>query len=417
MTFKYRALTLGCFAAMSLAGTAQAVQIAGDMLEIYGNVYPQYQTVTFGDSSATGAAVSTLTAGKTGAQTNTFKAGAVSANKLTPVNSYIGFTGKKTVDGLTLGYDLQGVVNIDSTAANPSFMSEPRDAFVWISHEKFGTLQAGQQDTVYKSYGDKVRMLGVSSSNFVSTSNVVSNPTWSNKGVSTSFNTRINGQLLWTSPRINGIEVGYSLRQDPTKSATKNAGLSSIGINWTDKKFYVGLAQEVHNDYFAFSGTASTATAGSIYNAATGLRSKDTATRLSFGYRVSGIRIGADTSKLQYTETSAQANGFQSYSTNTWQITGEYDLNSKIAVAAQYASNGAGNCSLNGTISCSTVGLGGNLVGFGANYKLDKNFAIFALAAKGSANSGAVISLGSGAGKTAIGGTINAAAVGIQARF
>ena len=417
MTFKYRALTLGCFAAMSLAGTAQAVQIAGDMLEIYGNVYPQYQTVTFGDSSATGAEVSTLTKGKTGAQTNTFVAGAVSANKLTPVNSYIGFTGKKTVDGLTLGYDLQGVVNIDNTASNPSFLSEPRDAFVYISHAMFGTLQAGQQDTIYKSYGDKVRMLGVSSSNFVSTSNVVSNPTWSNKGTSTSFNTRINGQLLWTSPRINGIEVGYSLRQDPTKSATKNAGLSSMGINWTDKTYYVGLAQEVHDDYFAFSGTASTATAGSIYNAAAGLRSKDTATRLSFGYRASGVRIGADTSTLKYTETSAQANGFQSYKTNTWQITGEYDLNSKIALAAQYASNGAGNCALNGTISCSTVGLGGSLVGFGANYKLDKNFAIFALAAKGSANSGAVISLGSGAGKTAIGGTINAAAVGIQAKF
>lgn len=190
-----------------------------------------------------------------------------------------------------------------------------------------------------------------------------------------------------------------------------------MGINWTDKTYYVGLAQEVHDDYFAFSGTASTATAGSIYNAAAGLRSKDTATRLSFGYRASGVRIGADTSTLKYTETSAQANGFQSYKTNTWQITGEYDLNSKIAVAAQYASNGAGNCSLNGTISCSTVGLGGNLVGFGANYKLDKNFAIFALAAKGTANSGAVISLGSGAGKTAIGGTINAAAVGIQAKF
>lgn len=417
MTFKHRALTLGCFAAMGLAGTAHAVQIAGDLLEIYGNVYPQYQTVTFGDSSATGAAVSTLTAGKTGAQTNTFKAGAVSANKLTPVNSYIGFTGKKTIDGLTLGYDLQGVINIDSTASNPSFMSEPRDAFVYVSHAMLGTLQAGQQDTIYKSYGDRVRMLGVSSSNFVSTSNVVSNPTWSNKGTSTSFNTRINGQLLWTSPRINGFEVGYSLRQDPTKTATRNQGLSSVGINWTDKKYYVGLAQEVHDDYYAFSGAASTATAGSIYNAATGLRSKDTATRLSFGYRDAGVRIGADTSKLKYTETSTQANGFASYATNTWQITGEYDLNSKISLAAQYASNGAGNCALNGTISCSTVGLGGTLVGFGANYKLDKNFAIFALAAKGSANSGAVISLGSGAGKTAIGGTINAAAVGIQAKF
>jgi predicted porin len=138
---------------------------------------------------------------------------------------------------------------------------------------------------------------------------------------------------------------------------------------------------------------------------------------LSFGYRATGVRIGADTSTLNYTETSAQANGFQSHKFSSYQITGEYDLNSQISVAAQYASTGAGNCTLNGAISCSTVGLGGNLVGFGANYKLDKNFALFALVAKGTANSGAVISLGSGAGKTAIGGTINAAAVGIQAKF
>jgi len=416
MTFKYRALTLGCFAAMGLVGNAHAVKLAGDLLEVYGNLYPQYQTVTFGDSSATGSAVSTLTAGKTGAQTNTFKAGAVSANKFTPVNSYIGFKGQKTVGELTLGYDVQGVVNIDSSNGS-SFLSEPRDAFVFIEHKSFGSLTAGQQDTYYKQNGDKVRMLGVSSSNFVSSANVASNPTWGNKGVSTSFNTRINGQLLWASPRINGFEVGYSLRQDPTKTATKNASLSSVGINWTDKKFYVGLAQETHNDYFAVSGTASTATAGSIYNAPAGLRSQDTATRLSIGYRVSGMRIGADTSTLKYTETSAQANGFQSYKTTTYQVTGEYDLNSQITLAAQYANNAAGNCTLNGTISCSTAGLGGNLVGFGAKYNLDRNFAIFALAAKGTANSGAVISLGSGAGKTAVGGTINAAAVGIQARF
>jgi predicted porin len=98
-------------------------------------------------------------------------------------------------------------------------------------------------------------------------------------------------------------------------------------------------------------------------------------------------------------------------------VTGEYDVASNFTVAAQYVDNAAGTCELNGPISCSTVGLGGNLVGFGAKYNLDRNFALFALVAKGSANSGAVISLGSGAGRTAIGGTINAAAVGIQARF
>ena len=417
MTFKYRALTLGCFAVMGLAGNAHAVQVAGDLLEVYGNLYPQYQTVTFGDSSATGSAVSTMTGGKTGAQTNTFKAGAVSSNKIIPVNSYIGFKGKKTVGELTLGYDLQGVINIDSTATNPAFMSEPRDAFVYVSSKTLGTLQAGQQDTIYKSYGDRVRMLNVSSSNFVSTSNVISNTTWGNKGVSTSFNTRINGQLLWNSPRLNGVQVGYSLRQDPTKTATKNASLNSVGINWTDSVYYVGLAQEVHNDYFAVSGTASTAAAGSIYNATAGLRSKDTGNRLSFGYREKGVRIGADAATLNYTETSAQANGFKSHKFNTWQVTGEYDLNSQITLAAQYANNGAGNCTLNGAISCSTVGLGGDLVGFGVKYHLDRNFSVFALAAKGTANSGAVLSLGSNAGKTAIGGTINPVSIGINARF
>jgi predicted porin len=306
-----------------------------------------------------------LTAGKTGAQTNTFKAAAVSSNKLTPVNSYIGFAGKKKIDGLTLGYDLQGVINLDSTASNPSFMSEPRDAYVYVSHDMFGTLQAGQQDTIYKSYGDKVRMLGVSSSNFVSTSNVVSNPTWSNKGTSTSFNTRINSQLLWTSPRVGGFELGYSLRQDPTKTATRNQGLNSLGINWTDNTYFVGLARETHDDYYAFSGAASVAAAGSIYNAATGLRSKDTGTRLSSGYRATGVRIGADFTTLNYTETSTQANGFQSHKFTAYQVTGEYDLNTAVTLAAQYASTGAGNCTLNGAISCSTVGLGGNLVGFG----------------------------------------------------
>ena len=50
-------------------------------------------------------------------------------------------------------------------------------------------------------------------------------------------------------------------------------------------------------------------------------------------------------------------------------------------------------------------------------YHLDRNFSVFALAAKGTANSGAVLSLGSNAGKTAIGGTINPVSIGINARF
>jgi hypothetical protein len=190
-----------------------------------------------------------------------------------------------------------------------------------------------------------------------------------------------------------------------------------MGINWTDNTYFAGVAQETHNDFYAFSGTGSVAAAGSIFNAAAGLRSKDTATRFAFGYNSKGVRVGADFVNLEYNETSAQANGFQSYKTNTWQVTGEYDLSSKLTMAANYSNNSAGTCTLNGTLACSTVGLGGNVLGFGAKYNLDRNFAFFALAAKGSAKPGGIINLGSGAGRTAAGGNITAAAVGVQARF
>ncbi len=422
MKLKYHALAIASMAAAGFAGTAQAVQVAGELLEVYGNIYPQYQSVSFGDSSATGTALSNLTGAKSGSPTNTFKAGAIDSKKFTSVNSYIGFKGQKNIGDLTAGYDLQGVLNIDSSNGQ-SFLSEPRDAFVFIGHKTFGTLSVGQQDTVYKMFGDKVRMLGVSSSNFVSTSNLASNPSWRSAGTSagtTSFNTRVNQQFVWISPRINGFEAGISLRPDPSKTTTRNQSLSSMGLNWQNKDgLYLGVARETHNDYRAFSGTNATAVSGSILNTSTDadpLRSKDTGTRLSLGYRGKGYRVGADTSTLKYSETPTTAAGFKSHTLRTWQVTGEYQVTADFTLAAEYAKNGAGKCET-ASGACSTTGLGGTLFGLGAKYNLDKNFSVFALAARGNANDAGVISLGSNTGRTATGGSINALAIGMQARF
>ena len=425
MKLKYHALAIASMAAVGFAGTAQAVQVAGELLEVYGNIYPQYQSVSFGDSSATGTALSNLTGAKTGNPTNTFKAGAIDVKKFTSVNSYIGFKGQKNIGDLTAGYDLQGVLNIDSSNGQ-SFLSEPRDAFVFIGHKTFGTLSVGQQDTVYKMYGDKVRMLGVSSSNFVSTSNVASAPSWRSAGASagsTSFNTRINNQFVWQSPRFNGFEVGVSMRPDPNKTATRDQSLSAVGLNWQNKDgLYLGVARETHNDYRAFSGTNAVADVDpskSILNTSTDanpLRSKDTGTRLSLGYRGKAYRLGADTSTLKFTETPTTATGFKSHTLRTWQVTGEYQVTADFTLAAEYAKNGAGKCET-ASGACSTTGLGGTLFGLGAKYNLDKNFSVFALAARGNANDAGVISLGSNTGRTATGGSINALAIGMQARF
>jgi predicted porin len=284
----------------------------------------------------------------------------------------------------------------------------------------------GQLDTVYKMNGDKVRMLGVSSSNFVSSANPASQPTWrAASGATTaagtaSFNTRINGQFVWISPRMAGFEVGVSMRPDPNKTATQNQSLSALAVNWENKDgLYLGLANETHIAYRAFSGTRAAVAAGNILNTSTAaapLRSKDTATRLSLGYKGKGYRIGADASTIKYSETPTTAVGFKSHKFNTWQVTGEYQVNADLTLAAGYANNGAGSCEVaSGT--CSTTGLGGSSIGLGAKYNLDKNFSVFAIAARGNANDAAVINLGSGAGRTAIGGSMTAMAVGIQARF
>jgi predicted porin len=231
-----------------------------------------------------------------------------------------------------------------------------------------------------------------------------------------------------------GIEVGVSMRPDPNKTATRNQSLSALSLNWENKDgLYLGLASETHNDYRSFSGTRcdttvtqTFATAGCtapaanrLHNTSTDanpLRSKDTATRLSLGYRGKGYRIGADASSIKYGETPTTVAGFKSHKFNTWQVTGEYQVSSNLTVAAEYANSGAGKCEI-ASGSCSTTGLGGTLFGLGAKYNLDRNFSVFAIAARGNANDAAVVNLGSSTGRTAIGGDITAMAVGMQVRF
>ena len=412
MKFKYHAMTLGCLAAMGLASTAHAVDLAGGLLEVYGNMYPQYQQTTFSDAG-TGGTTSTMTAGN---NTPTAVAAATkqSTTKINWVNSYIGFKGQKNLGDLSAGYDVQGVLMADNTLTTSGFTGEARDAFLFLSHKKMGTLQIGQMDSIYKEFGDKVRLLGTSSGNFTSTSSIVSGVTWrapsANAAGTTSFNTRVNGQIRWVSPNWNGVEVGLSHRPDPAKSATSDASLSGMGIRWSNKTYYVGLGQEVHNDYRTVSGTGVTAdSATKIYSVSP--RSKDTATRLSFGYQNDKMRVGADFSNLQYTEDATVAGNFSSYSTTGWQVTAEYKVDPKMTIGGNYGVNAAGSCSLLGGSACSTDGLGGTLLSLGMRYDYDKNIGVFALYGRSNPNSGAVMASGT------VGGAVTNMAVGVQVKF
>jgi predicted porin len=395
MTFKYRALTLGCFAAFGLAGAAHSVELAGGALEVYGNLYPQYQStsVTGGTTSISSTATSM---GKVTYAAQPDK------TQITPVGSYVGFKGKKAFGETQVGFDIQGVVNIQKTAG--AFLSEPRDAYVYISNKTLGKFTAGQMDTVYKSYGDRNRMLGVASSNFVSTSGILSDITWkkaSGSG-SSSFHTRTENQVSYETPVFNGVQgaISTTIDQDADQASSKTIGAKAI--RWSNKEFYVSVQEENHNDFRLLS-TALT-------------NSKDTGKRLSLGYKKGPWNLATDFSTLQYTQSGLTGSAVNSYKTNTMQVTAEYAVNSNIRLAVNTVRGDAGSCSKADGSACLTTGLGGSAVNFGAMYSFDKNISVFALVGSASANENAFFA-SKAIASTNFGGTVKNMAVGIQAKF
>jgi hypothetical protein len=278
-------------------------------------------------------------------------------------------------------------------------------------------------DAPYKAMGDRYRMLNVGSSNFISTSNVLSQPGW--KGGVTTFHTRTANQLQYISPRLFGVEaaIGYSVNPNNVAPAGTQEGvrLLSYAANWTEGPFYVSAQREEHRNYLAFSSSgglpkAATVTIANVTAGAfTTGRSADHAMRISFGFEQSGLRFGADLSRLEYSEDAGGiANKFTGYKNTTFQLSAEYDVVDDITVAANYAKGSKGSCTLSGGAVCATDGLGGHLISLGGMYKLDRGIGLFALAAQYANGAGAAYGSPSG---VATGGKVRDIAVGISLRF
>ena len=395
MTFKYRTLTLGCLAAMGMAGAAHSVELAGGALEVYGNLYPQYQSTSV-SGGTTSIASSATSMGKVTYAAQPDK------TQISSVGSYVGFKGRKAFGDTQVGFDVQGVVNIQKSAG--AFLSEPRDAYVYISNKNLGRFAMGQMDTVYKSYGDRNRMLGVASSNFVSTSGILSDITWkkaSGSG-SSSFHTRTENQVSYETPVYSGVQAAMSttIDQDADQASSKTIGARAI--RWSNKEFYASVQQETHNDFRLLS-TALT-------------NSKDTANRISFGYKKGPWNLATDFATLEYTQAGLSGSAVKSYKTNTMQVTAEYALNNNVRLAVNTVRGDAGTCSKVDGSACLTTGLGGSAVNFGAMYSFDKNISVFALVGSASANDNAFLA-SKAIASTNFGGTVKNMAVGIQAKF
>lgn len=381
------------------------------LADFYFNLYPEWREQHYGTPSTAGTDVGTM-----GTLRNDTT---VLAKNATPrdtfrnqqwSNSYVGVRGTVFRQGdFSFGYDMQGLINLAGRFQSNLRM---RDAFVYVDHPDFGRLSYGQMDTIYKEWGDPVRMLNISSSNIVSTARTQSGVGWRAAG-ETTFNNRVDHQALWVSPQWSGFTLGASHSTRPV-IATEHVktSLSAAAVQWRRGPWYAALATEVHRDWLPVSKAADTpaSAATSIRNLPATATSRDQGWRLSGAYIEGPWRFGADVARLRYTENDsvALAGKFRSYANYTGQISGEYRIDSRWRVAANHARASAGSCALSAGVACSTNGLGGNQTSLGAMAGINEIASVFVLAVHTRNHPAASY------GSSAQGANTNAYAVGIK---
>jgi len=214
--------------ALLLPVSANAVQVAGDALEIYGKIH---LSVDASDRDITGPD-----------NTQDFS---VSSN-----SSRLGFKGKHKMgeSGLTAVYQLEQEVSIGSGSAD-TFTT--RNTFVGVK-SSIGQFIAGKHDTPFKTIGSKWGVFGDSVGERRAVLGAKSS------GGNT-MNQRAENALMWTH-KFGDLKamVMYSadaVDGDPDVVDTKSDTLTSVGVLYKSKStpFYFGAAYEDWDDLKGFA--------------------------------------------------------------------------------------------------------------------------------------------------------------------
>jgi predicted porin len=409
--------------ALCVAPAAQAQIVLGNdtigTVQFYGKLYPQVIRATSSGATQTGASVSTLaspTAGLCGTATSAGACSGTTAGSRLAVdsqNSYLGFRGERKFGntGLKGVWQIEQSVELD-TGVGSSFSN--RNSFLGLAGG-FGTVKLGNMDTIYKEYGQVEEMFGLTSGNFISPSNVLSQIGIGNNKAAR-FHERAPNSIQYQTPVFSGFQAGLQYSPDETKNDvgnTLNKELWSMGVKWESGPLYLSAQYERHKDFFGGSNNISS-TLSNI--GAADAHSKDTAMRFSAAYKFWNHRVAGDIARLKYEESDqAAGNKFVSYEHTNWAISFESSWGGPWRTAIEYVRGGEGTCKL--TIAdCSTTGLKGTLLGGGVAYDLDKQTFLYALVAQLKNDSSAIYSNWA-ASKPARGADITQIALGMAYRF
>ncbi|RXZ32370.1 porin [Oxalobacteraceae bacterium CAVE-383] len=352
-------------------GAAFALPIAAQAqtnVTVYGKLYPDITHVNVSGGTQAGGAFSSLSAAPTNKNN-------ISATSMDSPNSRLGFKGTEDLgDGLKAIFQLEMGFSSDTGAATDSSAPFSRNTFVGLTGG-FGTIKLGNMDTVYKELGDQMPFMGLTSGNFMSTSNILSKPTFTTNGAS-SFHLRRTNSFYYTSPNVAGFTGLFDWSPNEV-AGDASSGVISTGVKYENGPIYAALAYEVHKDMFGGSAGLPAAIANPTTTPGAD-SSKDQAVRGTFQYTwENGWKGEVDVSNLRYTESGQTSAGkFDSYKHNTWAI-GVQKETGAWTVAGSTGMEGAGTCTLSGGVACNTNGLNARMYNLGVGYALSKRTLLF----------------------------------------
>ncbi len=356
--------------------------------EFYGKVYPEWRIDKYSQASLSGTNVGTMGTLKNNTQTLANNASTKeNSSDWAWSNSYIGLKSQSYYKTIKFGFDYQLITD---TAGNESALGnlknnlDTRDAFLFIESH-YGKFSFGKMDSIYKDWGDKYPMLGISSGNLVSTAKILSNAAWKGNG-DRSFHNRRNNTITYSSSQFNQFEIGasYSFNEGTSGPGGPGTELAAIATRWSNDTWYIALAHEIHYDWLPLSQFEIDPSLYSIKNDSRNTSSRDSATRLSLAMRKPIYKIAIDVAKLRYSESSnSNLDGkfirFQNYAT---QFSFEYKVIDNLILAYNFAFGSPGSCMLTGGGNCTTTNLGGYQNSFGTMYQPTKNLSVFFIASE-----------------------------------
>src|SRR3989442_7222924 len=288
--------------ALFIAPAAQAQIVFGNdtigTVQFYGKLYPEFIRATSSGATETGASVSTLASltGVCGTGSSAGSCNGTTAGSRFAVdsqNSYLGFRGERKFGntGLKAIWQIEQSIELDGAVAG---VFSNRNSFLGLAGG-FGTVKLGNMDTIYKEYGQVEEIFGLTSGNFISPSNVLSQIGIGNSSTAR-FHERAKNSIQYQTPEFQGFQAGLQYSPDETKSDvgnTLNKELWSMGVKWESGPLYLSAQYERHKDFFGGSfnvGASSLANLVSdpitnVKSPAPGAHSKDTAMRFSAAYR------------------------------------------------------------------------------------------------------------------------------------